>query len=288
VKALVAAGYSVTALSRTKGKLPADLANSVKEVEIDYESSSSLESALSGIDVLVNTVGNNTLAQQKALWLAAEKAGVQRLLPSEFGCDLENPITRKLPVFGAKVAFEDWIAQRIASGESKLSYTLLFTNGFLDWGVEKDFMIGTSTYTHTLYDGGDYAFSGTRLSTAGEAVVAVLKHPDETKNRAVRVHDGRLSGKELLEWVKEVSPKKDWDVKETTSEAIAQKSLDALQKGDMDGWVWYGFLARGAFSEAAGSGFEKTDNELLGIRTLSRAEIKTIVQDSAKKVYAGK
>jgi nucleoside-diphosphate-sugar epimerase len=286
--ALLAAGYPLTVLSRTKGKLPADFAKSVKEVEVDYASEASLESALTGIDAVVSTLGNNTLDQQKSLWLAAEKAGVQRFLPSEFGCDLENPITKSLPVFGAKVAFEDWAKQRVDSGESKVTYTVVFVNAFLDWGIEKDFLIGTSECTATLYDGGDYTWSTTRLSTVAQAVISTLQNPEKTRNRAIRVHDGRVSGRQLLEWVRAVSPKQDWTVKEDTTEAAAQKSMNALSKGVMDGWVWLGFLYRGAYSEAAGAGWDQTDNELLGIKTLSEAELKSVVQDAAKKVYASK
>jgi uncharacterized protein YbjT (DUF2867 family) len=287
VTALVAANYPVTVLVRTRGKLPADLAKAVKEVEIDYDSASSLESALAGIDALVVTVGTDAFGQQNALWLAAEKAGVQRYLPSEFGSDLENPVSAQLPVFGTKIAHEKFLRERVASGATKMTYTLVFNGSFLDWGMEKSFLIDVRSHKAILYDGGDYPFSVTRLSTVGQAVVAVLKHPEETRNRAVRVHDGRVSGKNLLAWVKAVSPTRDWTVEEKSSEETANKSLEALSKGVVDHWVWLGFLYRSAMTQAGGAGFEKTDNELLGMKTLSETELRDLVQELARKIYAG-
>lgn len=136
VDALIDAGYQVTILSRNdKQYTTNDKVSQV--VKVDYSSAESLTAALKGQDVVVSNLPNHD--QQEVLLQAAIAAGVQRFLPSEFGCNVSgNSNTAALPVFkDGKVPFQKHIEQY----RDKISYTLVVTGLFLDWCLEKQFNI---------------------------------------------------------------------------------------------------------------------------------------------------
>jgi hypothetical protein len=150
----------------------------VKVAKVDYNSLESLTTALTSQDALVSTLGSLAVAKQKLLIDAAVNAGVKRIIPSEFGCDLHNPKTRTLPVFAAKVEIENYLDELAKKGLT--SYTLVFNGPFLDWGLRQGLFFNFKERTAELYDGGDVLISATRLATAGKAVRRILTHPRET------------------------------------------------------------------------------------------------------------
>lgn len=70
--------------------------------------------ALKGQDALVLAIGISGLLIQYKFFDAAIAAGVKRVLPSEFGCDLEK--AGSLPVFIPKLAARKSIEEKIAVG----------------------------------------------------------------------------------------------------------------------------------------------------------------------------
>src|SRR5690242_16544214 len=89
LKELLAAGFSVTALTRqgssSASKLPSDANLTVKEV--DFTSVPSLTEALKGHFAVVSTLATIAVGSQDLLIDAAAAAGVTRFIPSEFGSD---------------------------------------------------------------------------------------------------------------------------------------------------------------------------------------------------------
>ncbi|KAI0347204.1 NAD-P-binding protein [Trametopsis cervina] len=71
----------------------------VEVVTVDYSDPSSLETALSGVDVVISTVGGKGLQEQFPLARAAAKAGVKLFAPSEFGSPTDKEVSGPL---GAK------------------------------------------------------------------------------------------------------------------------------------------------------------------------------------------
>jgi hypothetical protein len=63
----------------------------------------SVTAAFKGQDDIVSTVGTAGMAGQSVLVDAAVAAGVERFLPSDFGCDLTQPKTAALLVFRYKI-----------------------------------------------------------------------------------------------------------------------------------------------------------------------------------------
>lgn len=265
-KALIEAGFEVTALVRTAGKLPSEHACKYKEVVVDFSSVASLTEALRGQDALVSTVGATGLAGQDNMVRAAVAAGVKRVLPSEYGCDISQPATHGLMPFLDKIKTAA-LVEAEAAKQQQLTYTFVTNNIFLDWCLE-------------------YGLLGD-LRTKRAAVVAVLRNPDLTANQRVRVHDGALSHNEVLEAIKDATGPDGWVVEDEASPDVKAKSDQALAKGVFEPWVFVGYIRTTAFSPAAKADFTgRTWNEKLGIKEYSPDETKGLIKDIVKGILA--
>ncbi|KIV81056.1 hypothetical protein PV11_08508 [Exophiala sideris] len=281
VNALLNANYHVTVLTRkgsnSASKLPKHANISVAEV--DYSSVESLTEALKGHKVVVSTVGTELLGGQNPLIDAAIAAGVTRFLPSEFGSNTPNPKSSQLPVFQPKVATQKYLKEKAAENPN-FSYTLVINGPFFDWGIKVGFVANPAKHAITVYNGGDIPFSATNLDTIGQAVVGVIEHLDETKNRPVYIQSTATTQNQLIAYGKEKDGK-DWDVTPKDTKQVYKESLAELQKG-ADGNIgaaMVGFIFTSVFEEGYGGNWsDKTDNELLGLKEMSDNDVKAFVQ----------
>lgn len=244
---------------------------SVNVVDVDFDSVESLTAALKGQDAVVSAVGTMQIAGQTLIVDAAIAAGVKRFLPSEFGSDLDNPSTRKLPVYTHKVQVQDYIIEKSKSND--LSYTFVYNGAFLDWGIEHGFVLNTADGKPSLIDGGDLPFSTTTLSSVADAVVGVLNHPEETKNRTVFIEDTKVTQNKLLEFAKQAAPSKVWEPTYPKLDDLTAKADERLSQGLLDLETFMPYLFRAVLSPGYGGNFEKTDNELLGVKGATDADI---------------
>jgi uncharacterized protein YbjT (DUF2867 family) len=276
--ALINAGtFNITVFKRIGSK--STFPSSVAVEEVDYTSLSSLTTALTGADALISTLAAEAFPLQDVLVDAAIAAGVQRFLPSEFGSDISNPNTQQLPVFAAKVKLNAYLAEKAKT--SSLTYTLVRNSGFLDWGVKVGFLIDSKSGSPHIYDGGNKPFSVTTLATVGEAVVGVLNHPEETKNRAVYIQDAVLTQNQLLEIVKKVTPGSEkWTPVPVSTEEAVKVSYERLAKHLYDAETFVPFILRSIFAEEYGGEFKNLDNELLGLKGKTDAEVEAIVKSA--------
>ena len=155
----------------------------------------SLTEALQGQDVVISTLGSTSLDKQLLLIQAAANAHVKRFIPSEFGSNTLNEKNATLPVYKDKIAVQEALKKEAVS--NRLSYTVICAGPFLDWGLLVGFIPTLKDKTVSLFDGGDRLFSTTSLATIGKAVVGVLQHLDQTKDRAVYVQDTATTLKKL-------------------------------------------------------------------------------------------
>ncbi|KAM0327160.1 hypothetical protein ACHAQA_006291 [Verticillium albo-atrum] len=281
LQALVDAGFEVTVLSRAAGKVPSSFTGTVKEAIVDFNDQASLEFALAGIDAVVSTLGAPAVGDaQRSLVDAAISAGVQRFLPSNYGCDQENPLSRQLPVFAEKVKTEDYLIEK--SKSSPLSYTFVYNNLFLDWGITHGSLINLKDRSVTLFNGGKLPVSVTRLATVGKGIAGVLNNPEATANRSVRIEDAKLSFEQIAKWAQEAAPGS-WTVTEADTNELKAKSDDALKNGVFDGWVWLNYIFQGGANESYGPNFKNVDNKLLGLEGLSAQELEKYVKTAIKQ-----
>ncbi|KAJ2986996.1 hypothetical protein NUW58_g4750 [Xylaria curta] len=276
---LLKAGFQVTVFTRQSSthEFPA----SVTAKPVDYDSVESLTTALEGQDAIVSTLGFLGLSKQLNLVEAAVKANVRRFIPSEFGSDTTNAKNAALPVFADKVAFQKVLAKEAANGT--ISYTNIITGPFFDWGLKAGIILNAQEKSIKLYDGGEGRFSTTTLESIGKAVAGVLKKPEETKNREVYVQDAAPTLKQLKAVAEKVTGTA-WQGKELSVENdLLAPAFAELQKENPDPSKFaIPMILASVWGEGRGQPFQKLDNELLGIKGLTEAEIEAVVAAATK------
>lgn len=159
-----------------------------------------------------------------------------------------------------------------------MTYTLVCSGPFLDWAIMVGFIMDLKAKSIALFDGGERVFSATTLPTIGKAVVGVLTHAEQTKNRAVYVQDTATTLKKLAAMGKEATGAEGW------KESVV--SMDEVAEQAWVGWKRNGFalnfIKLAVWGEGYGGHFEKLDNELLGIDEMSDAEVQELVNGLAK------
>ncbi|KAK8055340.1 hypothetical protein PG993_000567 [Apiospora rasikravindrae] len=283
---LLAAGFQVKVLTRQSSshKFP----DSVEVAPVDYDSLDSLVAALQGQDALVSTLADLALEKQLLLIEAASKAGVQRFIPSEFGSNTVHEKTSKLPSYGNKIAVLEALKREADSSTSGMTYTAVINGPFFDWGVRVGWLVNLQGREINLWDGGDRVFSTTTLASVGKAVAGVLKHPTETRNRAVYVQDAALSGRDLARYAKkavgggEGDSAQGWKENQLSVDKVVNEGLAELQKEhpNPDNFAM-NFITAAVFGEGYGAHFEKNDNELLGLKEMSENEIVAMLKKLA-------
>ncbi|CAI7589786.1 unnamed protein product [Penicillium viridicatum] len=272
LKQLLDAGFDVTILTRQGSDKTFDSRAHVAQV--DYESIDSLKAALSGQDAVVSTlnVGVVPLPTHLRLIDAAAATGVKRFIPSEYGCDTKNPLTARLPVFGDKIGVHEHLKN--VAQQSGLSYSVLITGPFLDWGLEHGFVLNLAGPA-ALYDGGDRRISTTTLAGIGKGIVGILNNLEATKNSTLYINEARVTQNELLE----LSGKSiETNVVKTTD--LEQDAFAELGKPAPNPEIFVPkFILRAIFGEGFGSLFdsEKLSNDLLGVKTLSKEELRGLI-----------
>ena len=164
-----------------------------------------------------------------------------------------------------------------------MTYTLICNGPFLDWGIMVGLIMNVKGKSINLYDGGDRVFSSTSLQTIGKTVAAVLRNLEQTKNRAVYVQDTATTLKKMAAMGKKATGAEGWKEDIVSLDEVAQQAWAELKKEKPDpGNFVLNFIKMAIWGEGYGSHFEKTDNELLGIKEMTDAEVQDIVDSQAK------
>ena len=163
-----------------------------------------------------------------------------------------------------------------------MSYTLVCTGPFLDWGIMVGLIMNVKGKSIELYDGGERIFSTTSLPSVGKAVAGVLKNLDATKNRAVYVQDTATTLKDLAAKGKKATGPEGWKEDVVSIDDLLAKAWEELKKEKPNPEVFvYNFIKAAIWGEGYGSHFQKLDNELLGIKGMSDDEVQALVNSYA-------
>ncbi|CAG8981977.1 hypothetical protein HYALB_00004843 [Hymenoscyphus albidus] len=274
--ALIESGkFNVTVLTRENSK--STFPSSVKVVKADYSSVESVTAAFKGQDAVVSSVGTEGLLGQSLFVDAAIAAGVKRFIPSEFGSNLANPLTAALPIFGYKIATRKHIEAKVAGG-ADITYTYIQNGPFLDWGLQMNFLVDLRSGSPKIFDGGDQKVSATTLASIGTAVVGVLSHYEETKNRDVYIQDIAISQNRIVEIAKKVKPEKAQGPVQVKTADTKAASDAALAKGDYSEGTMIPYLFTAIFAEGYGNLYPKLDNELVGLKPYTEADVEALVK----------
>lgn len=273
VQALVNGNFNVTILSQSGSSN--GLPSSVHIVKVDYTSPESLTTALHGIEAVVSLIPD--FGAQPALIDAAIAAGVQRFIPSEFGSNTLHEKPRSLPVFGGKLATQEYLRSK----EKEISWTIIINGLFFDWGIQVGFWVNVIGGTTTIFDNGDAKHSTTLLADVGKAVAAVLAKPEDTKNRVLYIQSTAISQNKTLAIAQKKNPALKVETQKADTEEVLKGALENFGKGPAapefhDGIM--GQLTVSIFNQKYANDWSaKNDNELLGIKELSEEEIEEVV-----------
>ncbi|KAK9780220.1 putative NmrA-like domain-containing protein [Seiridium cardinale] len=223
------------------------------------------------ITVLKRAESKSKLPASTRLVDTAASAGVKRFIPSEFGSDTANPKNSKLLVFQPKIQVEEYLQKKFP--ETGLTYTFVHNGPFLDWGLKVSFLLDVQGHKAELYDGGDQLFSATTLAGVGKAVVGVLNHFEETKDRFVYVQEAAVSQNQLLNVLRKARPDTKWVEEVVSTSDLEAKANEDLSKGNINDGVWVSLIKRAIFGPGYGGHFKKLDNDLLGIKTFTPSEL---------------
>lgn len=236
---------------------------------------------MKGQDAVVSVLSREATLLQLSLIDAAVTAGVKRFVPSEFGGNLQNPNSRQLLNYKKKVQVEEYLEKK--SKTHGITYTYIYNNVFLDWAIETRILLNLKDAHIYLYDGGERQVSMITMPTAAQAVVSVLLHSEETKNRPVCIHEAFLSQKQLLAYAKEVAPDREWREEYVDLQELERKAMEQQKPGVPNMSIFHAFAVKGGFGEGFGNQFSEADNKLLGIQQLSASGVKDMLVTMAKK-----
>ncbi|KAI1370234.1 putative isoflavone reductase like protein P3 [Hypoxylon crocopeplum] len=272
------ARFNVTLLNRTERD---DIPPGVELAIVDYGDRDSLAKALEGQDAVVSTLPREATLLQLPLVDAAVTAGVKRFIPSEFGANLQNHKSRRLLNYKNKVQVEEYLEEQSRKGG--ITYTYIYNNVFMDWSVEMGVLLDLKGARAHLYDGGERAVSMIRVPTAAQAVVAVLAHFEETKNRPVYIHEVSLSQRQLLTYAMEAMPGREWREEYVDLRELERTATEQGDPGVPNMSVFHAFAVKGGFEEGFGNQFNETDNQMLGIKPLSADDIRDMLVEISER-----
>lgn len=263
----------------TRNSSQAQFPSSVRVIRVDYTSVPDLTKALNNQDAVVSVLTSSAVDTQVPLIEASIAAGVKRFIPSEFSGNIDNPKAFTLLVYKPNVEVHQ-LLKRLSSEHPLFTYTLIRNGPFLDWCLAKGLFVDFKAETTPYYDGGDRPFSTTTLATIARAVVGVLQHVDETKNRVVFVHDTVTTQKKIIDIAEKLAPGRKWTTVPVSTADLEAAAQANYAKGKVDLGSLMGMLIRVIFGEGYGGEFEEVDNELLGIPLKTDAELEELVGEA--------
>lgn len=264
--------YNISVLTRKESS--SVFPDNVKVLKADYTNVSELITAMTGQDVVISMVTGFAAGGQNILVDAAIAAGVKRFFPSEFGPPSRDAKFAELnyAVLPPKAATVDYLRTK----EDKISWTSLVTGAFFDWALEIGFMgLDIATRHAGCIDGGVSVFTSSTLPYIAQAVLASLKHADETKNQYVFIAEFNVSQKQLLEAVEQVHGQR-WTTENLKSEDVIADGEKKLAEGDF--WGVTALTRAGAMGKHA-----LADNRTWGLWDeklgLKRSDMKQAIGD---------
>lgn len=282
VKHLLANGFEVTVLAR-KDSNTSGIPSGAKIETVDFNDLLSLQAALTGHEGFVDCTLTQDETPQRIMDAAA-LAGVYRYIPSDWSLDPLNTACNAHPVFSKKLERDNYLFEKCTAGT--MTWSIVANGPFLDWNLHTGFM-GIDIYNKSasLMDGGDNRIPWTTLDSVGKAVAEIMKHPEETANRPIYISSIVKSCREMLGHVQATlgSADGEWKVTEINGEEANQAALADLFAGKFS-MQTFGTMIRYVNEKPEMVGpWPKSDNDLLGIPTMSDAELEALIKEISQR-----
>jgi len=249
----------------------------------DLTNTVDIQRAYEGIDTVVSAVGRPIIDKQiKLLEIAENTPSVQYFYPSEFGTDIEfGDRSKDEKPHQLKLKVRKYIRENV----HRLQYTFLVTGPFADgyiFGRRGNLQIGgfdAAGKQATLLGTGHEKISLTTNRDVGRLLVASLKKPEQSRNRALIVNSFTTTPYEILgEFEKQTGSK--WEIQFTSLEELKKLEAEAWEKGLP---FAAGFTLKRIWTEG-GTLYDKTDNDVLAPVELD--SLADIVRETIQKQTA--
>ncbi|KAM0357469.1 hypothetical protein ACHAO7_002845 [Fusarium culmorum] len=238
----------------------------VKIITGDINNEEDVKKAYKGIDTVVSAVGRNVIETQINLFkIAAESDSVKWFFPSEYGTDVEyGPQSADEKPHQLKLKVRKYIREN-ANG---LKYTFVVTGPYIDMyftltpGVPEAGGFDHIGKKAVLVDNGQGNIGFTTMPDVGKSVVAALRHPSESFNKALKVQSFVVTQQQILKELEKQTGGEPW--------AVTNYTLDELREAEKKGWAEGNpsstlYTLRRIWSEG-GTLYETTDNEKIGLK----------------------
>lgn len=224
IPALIDGGFIVTTVSRSNSN-PSIWPN-IRSLTLDYGDVVSLTEAFQGQDAVIEAFNPSAAIHQSAIVQAAIAAGVSRLITPDFGSDTFNKNIKEVLIYDPKVKAQKELEDCIAQAGNSLSWTAIITGAWYDWAIKNGkFWINREARTITRFGSGNQRYSMSRLGTAAEAVIAVLRKPELYHNRPVYVANHTISTNKLITMVESLGIA-EWKVVDAPLEGLIKTGTE--------------------------------------------------------------
>ncbi|KAK1468459.1 NmrA-like family protein [Colletotrichum melonis] len=275
----------------------------LKIIAGDVDDTEQIKAAYKDADTVISALGRNVIEKQiDLIKLAEETDSVKWFFPSEYGTDIEyGPKSPNEKPHQAKLKVRKYIRESV----QRLKYTYLVTGPYVDMfltlpsiaqeaggfdtAARKAVLIEDGEGKTGLITMKEYVFNSTRLpvspstdlsvQSVGTTLVASLRHPEASFNRALKVQSFVATGKEIVaEYEKQTGEK--WE--------IVYSSLETLKKAEEKAWaegIPYAtiFTLRRIWAKG-GTLYDKTDNERIGLGPNDVESLEIAVKRSLGKI----
>lgn len=243
---------------------------------VDYNNLNSLVAALQDVDVLICATGGKILDEQQMLLKASIEAGVQRLIPSQWGGDTRVEGMENVPI--AQPKREMAAAVHKAAEEGTISYTFFIGGVWIDYIMGWDTLMSVPKRTFYMHENPDFPIAMTSPAAFGDAIVGALRKPDETRNKYINVELIRLSQNQALKLTQEALPDIHINVIPASMEERYERGVKKWNRGEIDGFVVADILAKCLFTPEMAESEEPKANDLVGVRAISEEDFKAIIR----------
>ena len=171
---------------------------------------------------------------------------------------------------------KDYLREKANAGE--LTWTVLATGAFMQLLLAIPMLLDFPNHKAALFDGGDNRISSTSLPNVGKAIAGILKNFEATKNKVMKISEVIVTQNQLLSIAREVRPDFKWEISHIKANDVLQEGLDGVRAGDFTQLLKIIKGTAGA-GDIYGAAYDDTDNELLGVPTLTAESLKSIVAE---------
>jgi hypothetical protein len=236
---------------------------------------------LIGFDTVVSALGRTAILMQIPLIKVAEESNtIKRFFASEYGTDIEyGPQSATEKPHQQKLKVRKYISENV----KRLEHTYLVTGPYAEMYLMAspgNPAIGsfdvTAKKAHLLGDGKG-KISLTTMPDVGKLLVAALKHPDASRNEALKVNSFTTTPDDIVaEFEKQTGCK--WDVSYTPLEELRKIEQQAWESGQ----PWATIVSLRRIWTEGGTLYETRDNGKIGMKDSDMGTLQEVVAGTIK------